>query len=247
MDLTALHDLKERIENAVISGTSLLHEDFKLRKAYENFLPLSELSPVFGKIKDGMEGVYSADKDTMNGRLLDTLALIDAVVYTQSEADEAAGEMKAIERKNAIPTKYIEIPHSAIQKKLPKFKRTMYPEDFAECAIYIADYRFLPKFAEGLERALGMESGRIMSEGVPCVEKSLSENRTFLNKYPLLESIGLLSLMQLYAFVDEFDGENTSLLSSIEKKLKKSRYFEEEAKTLVEEMRKKRERRKNSK
>ena len=73
MDLTSLYDLKERIENAVFSGTSLLHDDFKLKKAYENFLPLSELNPVFGKIKAGMEGVYSADKDNMNEKLLDTL------------------------------------------------------------------------------------------------------------------------------------------------------------------------------
>ena len=247
MDLTSLYDLKERIENAVFSGTSLLHDDFKLKKAYENFLPLSELNPVFGKIKAGMEGVYSADKDNMNEKLLDTLALIDAVVYTQSEADKADGEIKTVERESALPAKYIEIPHSLVQKKLHKFKYTMYTDDITECSSFIADYRFLPKFAEELEKSLDLKKGQLMKEGVPCVEKSLSADRTLLNKYPLLDSLGVFNLMILYAFINEFDGENKTLLSSIEKRLKKSRYYEEDVKALIDETRKRHEQGKNSK
>ena len=70
MNLTPLNDLKERLENAIFAGTSLIKDDFRLKKAYENFLPLSEVNPVFAKIKAGMDAVMASEKDSLNAAIL---------------------------------------------------------------------------------------------------------------------------------------------------------------------------------
>ena len=51
MNLQALYDLKERLEHAAIAGTSLLQEDFRLRRAVEALAPLAKANPVLEKIR----------------------------------------------------------------------------------------------------------------------------------------------------------------------------------------------------
>lgn len=79
MDITPIYELKTRLRAAAIAGTNLLSEDFRLKKAAENFAPLTASSPVFAKINE-MTG-----KLTKNGspeELLDTITLVDAVITT---------------------------------------------------------------------------------------------------------------------------------------------------------------------
>ena len=83
MNLQPLYDVKARLEQAAIAGTGLLAEDFRLQKAAENLKPLAAASPVFAKIDNGLQNLLSAPAEERSGQLLDLLALVDAVVYTQ--------------------------------------------------------------------------------------------------------------------------------------------------------------------
>ena len=86
MNLQPLYEVKTRLEQAAIAGTGLLGEDFRLRRALEEFLPLASRSPVFRKLRDGLEALLSAPREAQGGLLLDLLALADAVAYTQGSS-----------------------------------------------------------------------------------------------------------------------------------------------------------------
>lgn len=79
MDITPIYELKTRLRAAAIAGTSLLSEDFRLKKAAEGFAPLAAASPVFAKINE-MTGKLLSDGSPEN--LLDTITLVDAVITT---------------------------------------------------------------------------------------------------------------------------------------------------------------------
>ncbi len=96
MDLQALYDLKERLEHAAIAGTGLLQEDFRLKRAVEALAPLAAASPVFGKIASASQTLLAAPAEGRGKQLLDVLALVDAVAYTQGTVD-APGELKPLE------------------------------------------------------------------------------------------------------------------------------------------------------
>ncbi len=81
--LQPLFDVKERLEYAAVAGTGLLGEDFRLQRAAENLKPLAAASPVFGKISAGLAKLLAAPAEERSGLLLDVLALVDAVAYTQ--------------------------------------------------------------------------------------------------------------------------------------------------------------------
>ena len=84
--LQPLYDVKERLEAAAMAGTSLIGEDFRLQRAAENLKPLAAASPVFAKIAAGLDKLLAAPAEGRAGLLLDTLALVDAVAYTQGRA-----------------------------------------------------------------------------------------------------------------------------------------------------------------
>ena len=43
MDLQPLYEVKERLQNCLLAGLSLIDEDFRLKRAVEQFAPLSSL------------------------------------------------------------------------------------------------------------------------------------------------------------------------------------------------------------
>lgn len=90
MDTTPVYNLRERLRAAAVAGTNLLAEDFRIRRAYEAFRPLEAASPVFAKIGQLMGQLLSPGEQNIQGVLLDTLALTDAVICTLA-AVEAAG------------------------------------------------------------------------------------------------------------------------------------------------------------
>ncbi len=96
MDLQALYDLKERLEHAAVAGTGLLQEDFRLKRAVEALAPLAAASPVFGKITAAAQALLAAPAEDRGTRLLDVLALVDAVAYTQGVVD-VPGELTPLE------------------------------------------------------------------------------------------------------------------------------------------------------
>ena len=84
MNLQALYELRERLKNIVIAGTSLIADDFRLKKAIENFEPLSKAAPVFKQIYELANRITSKEPDL----LLDCLVLIDAVICTQAKTEK---------------------------------------------------------------------------------------------------------------------------------------------------------------
>lgn len=83
MDISPLYELRTRLKTSIIAGTNLLAEDFRLKRAVEAIQPLLSASPVFAKIGQLTDMLLSPEKGEKEGLLLDTIALVDAVLLTQ--------------------------------------------------------------------------------------------------------------------------------------------------------------------
>ena len=92
MDLTPLYELRERLKTSAIAGTALLADDFRLKRAIENFAPLAQASPIFGKVAQLAQAALAPDCADRPGALLDALTLTDAVLCTQG-ATAVTGEL----------------------------------------------------------------------------------------------------------------------------------------------------------
>ena len=92
MNLQPLYDVQERLEHAAVAGTGILNEDFRLKRAREELTPLASASSVFARISAGLDALLTAPPEKRGGALLDVLALVDAVVYTQAAAG-VSGEL----------------------------------------------------------------------------------------------------------------------------------------------------------
>lgn len=92
MNLNTVYELRDRLEAAAIAGTGLIREDFRLKRAAEQIGPLAAASPVFKKIQAMALKLTAEEAEDRAGLLLDTLALLDAVLCTQG-ALEAPGEI----------------------------------------------------------------------------------------------------------------------------------------------------------
>lgn len=93
MDTTPVYELRERLRAAAMAGTSLLSEDFRLKRAYKAFVPLETASPVFVKIGQIIKTLLSPECQNPQGALLDAISLTDAVLCTLG-AVEIAGEIE---------------------------------------------------------------------------------------------------------------------------------------------------------
>ena len=85
MNLNPLYELKERLESSIIAGLALLPEDFRLKRAVEQMEPLSKVNPVFRKIFQDAQALFAKEgasqgDNNQSDRLLDVLALVDAVL-----------------------------------------------------------------------------------------------------------------------------------------------------------------------
>lgn len=114
MDLQALYDLKERLEHAAMAGTSLLQEDFRLKRAAEALAPLAAASPVFAKITSSTQSLLAAPAGDRGKALLDVLSLVNAVVYTQGTAN-VPGELTPWKPGSRT---YVQAPCSQLQPLL---------------------------------------------------------------------------------------------------------------------------------
>lgn len=99
MDTTPIYELRERLRAAGIAGTNLLSEDFRLKRAYEAFKPLEAASPVFAKLGQMTAQLLSPDSQNLQGALLDTLTLADAVICTLGMVD-VKGDIEPIQAVN---------------------------------------------------------------------------------------------------------------------------------------------------
>ena len=109
MDISNIYELKTRLRAAMIAGTNLLSEDFRLKKAAENFSALSGASPVFAKINAMTEKLLSENSPEC---LLDTITLVDAVITTLGTS-EVKGELEDLPD-NGVSSVIVNAPHSQL-------------------------------------------------------------------------------------------------------------------------------------
>ena len=82
--MNPLLELQERLTHSAVAGTSLLEEDFRLRKLADSLIPASQKNPVIGKIHAGLQELFQADDEQRGRLLLNLLGLVSAVLYTQA-------------------------------------------------------------------------------------------------------------------------------------------------------------------
>ena len=161
MNLQPLYDVKERLEYAAIAGVSLIGEDFRLQRAAEGLKPLAAASPVFGKIDGGLAKLLSAPPEQRPGLLLDVLALVDAVAYTQAKAG-VEGDLEPLP---AGGGRYYQISYKQIQPLLTALTTTgggrveAVRSAWDSCRDYFLDYRVLPALVGGLGDSYGEMAG----------------------------------------------------------------------------------------
>lgn len=155
--LQPLYDVKERLEAAAIAGTGLLSEDFRLQRAAEAMKPLAAASPVFGKISAGLDKLLSAPAENRAGLLLDTLALVDAVAYTQGRSG-MEGEIAPLSTGGGT---YIQISHGQIQPLLAALTTTgggrmeIIQSAWEDHPAFFRDFRVMPAVVAGLGDGYG--------------------------------------------------------------------------------------------
>ena len=155
--LQPLYDVKERLEAAAIAGTGLLGEDFRLQRAAEAMKPLAATSPVFGKISAGLDKLLTAPAESRAGLLLDTLALADAVAYTQGGSG-MEGEIAPLPTGSGT---YIQISHGQIQPLLTALTTTgggrmeIIQSTWENHPEFFQDFRVMPAVVTGLGDSYG--------------------------------------------------------------------------------------------
>jgi len=103
MDITPIYDLRDRLRTAMIAGTNLLAEDFRLKRAVEALAPLEKAAPVFAKVGELSRSLIAPGEGGTDGRegiLLDAITLVDAVCCTQG-AVGVSGEFMPVFAENA--------------------------------------------------------------------------------------------------------------------------------------------------
>ncbi len=152
MNLQPLYDVKARLEQAAIAGTGLLGEDFRLQRAAESLKPLAAASPVFGKIDGGLRALLSAPAEERAGLLLDLLALVDAVAYTQGKTG-MAGELEPLPTGGGT---FQQISYGQLSPLLTALTTTgggrleIIQSAWEDHPEFFTDYRVLPAVVDGL-------------------------------------------------------------------------------------------------
>ncbi len=152
MSLQPLYDVKARLEQTAIAGVGLLGEDFRLRRAAESFKPLAAASPVFGRIDAGLDKLLSAPPGEQTGLLLDLLALVDAVAYTQAKTG-GTGELFPL---TGGPGQYQELSYSRLHPLLTALTGTgggrmnQLKDTWENHPKFFSDYRVLSALIAGL-------------------------------------------------------------------------------------------------
>ncbi|GGD79155.1 HEAT repeat domain-containing protein [Paenibacillus nasutitermitis] len=111
MSIAALYELQERLNSSAIAGVNMISEDFRLKRAIEQFSEAAVASPVFQRIAQQLQPLIQRDTSNKAAVLMDALALIDAVLYTQG-ATQVNGELETIA---STGTPYVASRYSELQ------------------------------------------------------------------------------------------------------------------------------------
>ena len=150
--LELLYLLQERLRISAVASVTLLKQDFKLGKAIEQFAAIASASPVLAKIYKSAKDLQEQDSDHKGQELLDLLALINAVILTQTGTTTG----NELEIPQVLPSTYKNISNKTLQV----FHESIYStgggrlsvleEILSDPTIY-GDYRILHGMIAGLE------------------------------------------------------------------------------------------------
>ena len=105
MDITKFYELRTRLYNTAAAGCMTVSEDFRLKRAVEDFKPLASANKAFEKLNALCEKLLSAEKP--ESVLPDCIALAEALAVTQGtfadSAETTPGQAKAFPRKSPLP------------------------------------------------------------------------------------------------------------------------------------------------
>lgn len=126
MNTEPVYELRDRLRAAAMAGTSLLSEDFRLKKTYEAFKPLEAASPVFAKVGQLTARLTEPGCQNPQGTLLDALSLADAVLCTLGAVEAAPADMvvgdildaASADRPDEAGSRIASIPYSTLKELL---------------------------------------------------------------------------------------------------------------------------------
>ena len=81
MNITPFYELRSRLYACAAAGCQTVSEDFRLKKAVDEFKPLAELNKAFGKLYSLCQSLFTAENASR--QLADAIALADALAVTQ--------------------------------------------------------------------------------------------------------------------------------------------------------------------
>lgn len=172
MNLAPIYELKSQLRAAMIAGTNLLSEDFRLKKAAENFAPLGAASPVFAKINEMTNSLFT---DGSPQNLLDTITLVDAVITTLGTV-EVKHEIEEIETTGG--GEILSVPYSRLSAVIDSLTTTgsgnfnTFREIAENSPELLRDYRVRPALVTGMGASYG-ELAELVSVYAEKSDKSL--------------------------------------------------------------------------
>ena len=208
MDISPIYELRERLRAAAIAGTSLLSQDFRLKRAIEGIAPLENASPVFAKISLLAKSLIAPDCANVPGTLLDTITLTDAVICTlgTSEVAEPLEPLNITDCGTAV----VNAPYSLLNSLLDALTTSgsghyntvldihnMHPELFS-------DYRVKPALVKGL--------GASYSELADLIESWLMEEDETLLPFLMKDFVpdGKKEMVRRVHVIEHIAGKNAN-------------------------------------
>ena len=152
MKLQRLYELKACLEDAAIAGTSLLEEDYRLRRAMERFAPESEQSSLLQRIAIKLRDLFAAPVSGRGELLLDALALITTAERAYAASD-VPGDLEPADPGTGvyIPARYSRLqPIIAALNSSGSGRISILEEAWTAHPEYFSDYRVMAHIAHAL-------------------------------------------------------------------------------------------------
>ena len=144
MNISPFYELRSRLYACAAAGCQTVNEDFRLKKAVDEFKPLAELNKAFGKLYSLCQSMFTAENASC--QLADAIALADALAVTQGTfADNSEVIPTEV---SAIGVQLSNAPYSVISEfcdKITKCSPNLYELSEDETAL-LGDPRVLMAF-----------------------------------------------------------------------------------------------------